>query len=191
MSSFISVDDSGVRHQGRNGDVTPMGNDFFAGFSSTESKSRINFLQLLQAGTPVYRLNDEALVDWREQGLPQALCQNLMAHPPMGRVTTAAWEQQLDDWVWSLNVIAASPPKGPGWVGGSLLVLLRPDVPLHTHGSENDIRGFVKWRKISGGTRSDLGRSRDFADPWALGGRHALESQWNFTVEFSIPRAKT
>ena len=39
-----------------------------------------------------------------------------------------------------------------------LLVLLRPDVPLHTHGSENDIRGFVKWRKVSGGTRSDLGR---------------------------------
>ena len=39
-----------------------------------------------------------------------------------------------------------------------LLVLLRPDVPLHTNGSENDIRGFVKWRKVSGGTRSELGR---------------------------------
>ena len=39
-----------------------------------------------------------------------------------------------------------------------LLVLWRPDIPLHTNGSENDIRGYVKWRKISGGTRSDLGR---------------------------------
>jgi hypothetical protein len=39
-----------------------------------------------------------------------------------------------------------------------LLVLLRPDIPLHTNASENDIRGYVKWRKISGGTRSDLGR---------------------------------
>ena len=39
-----------------------------------------------------------------------------------------------------------------------LLVLQRPDIPLHTNGSENDIRGYVKWRKISGGTRSDLGR---------------------------------
>jgi len=39
-----------------------------------------------------------------------------------------------------------------------LLVLLRPDIPLHTNGSENDIRDYVKWRKISGGTRSDLGR---------------------------------
>ena len=66
VSSFISVDDSGARHQGRNGYVTQIGNDFFAWFSSTESKSRINFLQLLQAGTPVYRLNDEALAYWRE-----------------------------------------------------------------------------------------------------------------------------
>ncbi|WP_240905984.1 hypothetical protein [Thiorhodococcus mannitoliphagus] len=32
------------------------------------------------------------------------------------------------------------------------------DIPLHTNGSENDIRSDVKWCKISGGTRSDLGR---------------------------------
>ncbi len=43
-----------------------------------------------------------------------------------------------------------------------LLVLKRPDIVLHTNGSEGDIRGHVKWRKISGGTRSDLGkRCRD------------------------------
>ena len=35
-----------------------------------------------------------------------------------------------------------------------LLVLQRPDIPLHTNGSENDIRGYVKWRKISGGMRA-------------------------------------
>jgi len=39
-----------------------------------------------------------------------------------------------------------------------LLVLERPDVPLHTNGSEGDIRDYVKKRKVSGGTRSDLGR---------------------------------
>ena len=39
-----------------------------------------------------------------------------------------------------------------------LLVLERPDVPLHTNGSERDIREYVKKRKVSGGTRSDLGR---------------------------------
>ncbi len=39
-----------------------------------------------------------------------------------------------------------------------LLALERPDIPLHTNGSENDIRCQVTKRKISGGTRSDLGR---------------------------------
>jgi hypothetical protein len=39
-----------------------------------------------------------------------------------------------------------------------LRVLDRPEVPLHTNGSENDIRCQVTRRKISAGTRSDLGR---------------------------------
>ena len=39
-----------------------------------------------------------------------------------------------------------------------LVVLDRPDIPLHTNGSENDIRCQVTRRKISGGTRSDAGR---------------------------------
>ena len=39
-----------------------------------------------------------------------------------------------------------------------LLVLDRPEIPLHTNGSENDIRCHVTKRKVSGGTRSDDGR---------------------------------
>jgi hypothetical protein len=39
-----------------------------------------------------------------------------------------------------------------------LMVLDRPEVPLHTNGSENDIRCQVTKRKVSGGTRSDAGR---------------------------------
>ena len=35
----------------------------------------------------------------------------------------------------------------------------RPQIPLHTNASETDIRDHVKMKKISGGTRSDLGRS--------------------------------
>ena len=31
-------------------------------------------------------------------------------------------------------------------------------MPLHTNASETDIRDYVKVRKISGGTRSELGR---------------------------------
>jgi hypothetical protein len=39
-----------------------------------------------------------------------------------------------------------------------LMVLERPEIPLHTNGSENDIRCHVTRRKVSGGTRSDSGR---------------------------------
>jgi hypothetical protein len=39
-----------------------------------------------------------------------------------------------------------------------LMVLERPEIPLHTNGSENDIRCQVTRRKVSAGTRSDIGR---------------------------------
>jgi hypothetical protein len=39
-----------------------------------------------------------------------------------------------------------------------LLVLDRPEIPLHNNGAENAIREYVKKRKISGSTRSDTGR---------------------------------
>ena len=39
-----------------------------------------------------------------------------------------------------------------------LLVLERPEIPLHNNLSENDIREYVKRRKVSGSTRSEQGR---------------------------------
>jgi hypothetical protein len=39
-----------------------------------------------------------------------------------------------------------------------LLVLDRPEIPLHTNGSESDIRSLVTKRTISGGTRSEAGK---------------------------------
>ncbi|MDP3363423.1 MAG: hypothetical protein Q8S52_15045, partial [Methylobacter sp.] len=44
VSSYIHTDDTGARHDGKNGYCTHIGNELFAWFSSTESKSRINFL---------------------------------------------------------------------------------------------------------------------------------------------------
>ena len=37
-------------------------------------------------------------------------------------------------------------------------MLERPEIPLHTNGSENDIRSQVIRRKVNAGTRSDGGR---------------------------------
>jgi hypothetical protein len=48
VSSYIGTDDTGARHQGKNGYCTAIGNDLFAYFESTASKSRLNFLQVLQ-----------------------------------------------------------------------------------------------------------------------------------------------
>ena len=39
-----------------------------------------------------------------------------------------------------------------------LMVLDRPEIPLHTNGSENDIRCYVTRRRVSAGTRSEIGR---------------------------------
>ncbi len=46
-----------------------------------------------------------------------------------------------------------------------LKVLERPDLPLHNHASEQDIREFVTKRQLSGSTRSDSGRRG--RDPFA------------------------
>src|SRR5215216_386859 len=56
-AAWISVDDSGARHRGRNGTCTQIGNDHFAAFATTVSKSRLNFLEVLRAGHADYVIN--------------------------------------------------------------------------------------------------------------------------------------
>jgi hypothetical protein len=270
VSRYITVDDSGARHQGRNGYVTQIGNDWFAWFASTGSKSRINFLELLHGGDIRYTLNSHALSYLSEEHLPKTPLSRLQAHPQMTMTGTPAWQAHLDalgitserhrriategallggliDKGFSLDLAIISDGAGQFaillhalcWVHAErlvhklialndqhrldqarvrgeiwdlyaelkayqrapdpalapvlearfeaiftqktsfatlnqtlkrlhrhkqklLLALKRPDIVLHTNGSEGDIRGYVKWRKISSGTRSELGkRCRD------------------------------
>jgi hypothetical protein len=265
-SGHITVDDSGTRHKGNNGYVTHMGNDAFAWFQSTLSKSRINFLELLCSIDPGYRVNDQAQSYWQKQKLP-AQSKTLLAQNPKRYFSDAkAWEDHLDQlgithtrhrrsategallgnlqhnnrcrnlvvvsddagqfnllqhalcWVHTERLVHTMNPlndnhrqdiakvRGEIWDFYAqlkryksvpdnrkkkglanrfddifqqktryqclnrtlkrihanktelLLVLERPDIPLHTNGSEGDIRDYVKKRKVSGGTRSDLGR---------------------------------
>jgi len=76
-SSYIGTDDTGARHQGKNGYCTVIGNDLFAYFESTASKSRLNFLQILQGPERNYAINDTALAYWKRQKLAQALVAKL------------------------------------------------------------------------------------------------------------------
>ena len=49
-ADWITVDYTGSRHRGGNAVYTQIGNDSFAWFGTTGSKSRLNFLDLLRAG---------------------------------------------------------------------------------------------------------------------------------------------
>ena len=49
-AGWVSVDDTGARHKHQNGVCTQLGNDHFAAFATTASKSRLNFLEVLRAG---------------------------------------------------------------------------------------------------------------------------------------------
>ena len=71
-ASWLTVDDPGARHKARNGFCTHIGNDCFAFFATTGSKSRMNFLELLRAGRDEYVINDAALAFMREHKLPLA-----------------------------------------------------------------------------------------------------------------------
>ena len=90
-SEYLNVDDSGARHQGRNGYVTHIGNEAFACFS----KSRLNFLELLHGGKLYYMTNEGALDYFAMQGLPKAIQEQLCSDPePI--VEVACWAQYLD-----------------------------------------------------------------------------------------------
>ncbi len=266
VSSYVTVDDSGARHQGRNGYVKHIGNDFFAWFCSTNSKSRVNFLELLRAGRQDYVLTEAALSYMEKQKLPQVPLTTLREHIGECFADKHAWQNLLktlsitntrhcriategaslgsildcglcddlavisDDagqfnvlshglcWVhaerlihkllplneahrediahvreeiWDLYADLKAYKQQPNdeqrdglsrrfdaiftqhtryatlnrTLKGIhsnktelLLVLERLEIPLHTNGSETDIRDYVKKRKVSGGTRSDEGR---------------------------------
>jgi hypothetical protein len=268
-ASWFSTDDTGARHKARNGFCTHIGNDRFAFFATTASKSRLNFLELLRAGQAGYVINDAALAYMREHKLSQAVLARfggakrrfagrkafmaylkrlgltgLEVKPDPVRIATegALWgaiaeQGLLDDtvivsdgagqfrigehalcWVHAERLIhkldtfceahvqakerirrriwrlykalkayrqAPTPRRAArltrrfnaifatetGFVtldrllarlraqkADLLAVLKHPEIPLHTNGSENDIRCQVTRRKISAGTRSDEGR---------------------------------
>jgi len=67
VSSYLQADDTGARHQGKNGFCTYIGNEFFAYFESTGSKSRLNFLSCLMGDIKGYHLDEIALLYLKKQ----------------------------------------------------------------------------------------------------------------------------
>src|ERR1017187_1420743 len=94
VSAYVQVDDTGARHQGHNGACTQVGNELFAFFASTESKSRLNFLEILRRPHTDYVINKTAVAYWRRQKLPKAIVGRLR-RGPHAFVDAAAWQDRL------------------------------------------------------------------------------------------------
>ena len=266
VSSYVNVDDTGARHAGKNGYCTHIGNEFFAWFESTDSKSRLNFLTLLRTGPADYVVNDDAQDYLRYSAFPKSLLELLADHAQTVFRDEKAWKDHLKslgitdkrhvkiateaatlgsilhhglsralvivsddagqfnilnhalcwihaerlinklipfddkekiaiegvrDQIWdlykALKAYKLAPTKRQKKALDALfdkimlqetccdelnaalkrlhrnkaellLVLDRPEIPLHNNLSERDIREYVKRRKISGSTRSAMGR---------------------------------
>ncbi|MDX1426092.1 MAG: transposase, partial [Kiloniellales bacterium] len=95
-AAWISVDDTGARHKGANATCTQIGNDHFAWFCTTGSKSRLNFVELLRAGHTDYVINDAALAYMRQRKLAGPLIARLEAAETKRFADDAAWTAHLD-----------------------------------------------------------------------------------------------
>ena len=112
ISRYITVDDSGARHRGDNGYVTQIGNDWFAWFASTGSKSRINFLQLLHAGNITYTLNAHALSPTCKRSVcPRSRCAACRGIPMRRSAKSLAGKSISMPWGSSASAIGASQPR--------------------------------------------------------------------------------
>jgi len=94
VSSYVQVDDTGARHRGHNGACTQIGNELFASFASTQSKSRLNFLEILRGPHTDYVINEAAVAYWRRQKLPKAMVDRLHRGQPV-LADPAAWQAHL------------------------------------------------------------------------------------------------
>ena len=96
VSEHVHTDDTGARHGGKNGYCTHIGNDWFAWFQSSGSKSRVNFLELLRGGATDYELCGEALEYMLAQKLPRIVLAKLAAHEGKVFADAAAWSAFLE-----------------------------------------------------------------------------------------------
>lgn len=102
-STYLHVDDTGARHRGHNGYCTHLGNERFAYFNSTDSKSRINFLELLRGPATDYVINPAALTYMQARGLPRE---------PLGALSPE--QQQFADqssWSARLRALGITGPR--------------------------------------------------------------------------------
>jgi hypothetical protein len=152
-SAWVSVDDTGARHQAKNGFCTQIGNDRFTWFGTRASKSRLNFLDLLRAGHTDFVLNQVAFDYMRGRGLPGPLIARLAEAGETGFADQTAWQSHLH----RLGIVA------PSQTG---LAVIQDPVQIATEGAQ--------WGSVHAhGFLGDAVLLSDDAGQFAVG-RHAL-----------------
>lgn len=91
----LLTDDTGGRHKGINQYTTIIGNDYFSVFTTTESKSRINFLKLLQGNKEHYVINEDAIAYLHNTNAAGYLPGYIALSLGKRFSTSAEWEQFL------------------------------------------------------------------------------------------------
>ncbi len=96
-TSQLSTDDTGGRHKGVNQYTTIIGNEFFSVFTTTESKSRVNFLKLLQGNKEHYLINEDTIAYLRSCNAASHLPGYIALSNGERYVTLADWERFLKE----------------------------------------------------------------------------------------------
>lgn len=133
-ASYIQTDDTGARHQGKNGYCTVIGNEWFAYFSSRESKSRSNFLEVLHGNTPRYILNDDAQQYLESRGLAAKHWATLRFSDQVLATESSQWQAYLS----GLGIVSATAIRvitEAALLGGILAQGIRNDLRILSDGA--------------------------------------------------------
>jgi Transposase IS66 family len=93
----LLTDDTGGRHKGVNQYTTIIGNDYFSIFTTTESKSRINFLKLLQGNKEHYVINEDTIAYLSRCNAARYLSSYIALSNGARFTTLADWKQFLKE----------------------------------------------------------------------------------------------
>jgi hypothetical protein len=94
-SDQLNTDDTGARHNGKNGVCTHIGSSLFCYFKSTSSKSRINFLEILRGKHIDYILSEDALLYAFDQGITERVQAILDDHADKRFTDKDTWDRFL------------------------------------------------------------------------------------------------
>ena len=98
ISGYLHCDDTSARHQGKAAVCTHIGNELFATFSTTDSKSRLNFLRLLCQPEEQYRWCEEANESLGWLGASGKLQAKMNEQADGAWSGREAWKEQLERW---------------------------------------------------------------------------------------------